>query len=53
MSGYAEHDVLKKNNFSAAIHIQKPFTVDMLLNRVAEALNGGGGRSTAATRLPA
>lgn len=39
MSGYAEHDVLKKAKLSSAVHIQKPFTIDALLSRVSEALN--------------
>ena len=39
MSGYAEHDVLKKAKLSSAAHIQKPFTIDALLSRVSEALN--------------
>jgi two-component system, cell cycle sensor histidine kinase and response regulator CckA len=37
MSGYAEVDVLRKLRERAAIHIQKPFTMDALLSRVAEA----------------
>ncbi len=41
MSGYAEQDVLRKMRMSEAIHIQKPFTVDILLTRVAAALKGG------------
>ena len=39
MSGYAEHDVLKKAKFNSAAHIQKPFTIDALLSSVSEALN--------------
>jgi DNA-binding NtrC family response regulator len=42
MSGYAEHDVLRKMKMTSARHIQKPFTVDTLLSRVAEALDEGG-----------
>jgi two-component system cell cycle sensor histidine kinase/response regulator CckA len=38
MSGYAESDVLRKVREGHAIHIQKPFTVDSLLSRIAEAL---------------
>ncbi len=38
MSGYAERDVLVKLKYSAAVHIQKPFTIEILLARVAEAL---------------
>ncbi len=52
MSGYAEHDVVRHANFSTAIHIQKPFTVDALLTRVAEALNGGSARASEAAVLP-
>jgi two-component system, cell cycle sensor histidine kinase and response regulator CckA len=39
MSGYAEHDVVKKAKLSSAVHIQKPFTIDLLLSRVSQALN--------------
>lgn len=39
MSGYAEHEVLHKMKMTSAHHIQKPFTVDTLLSRVAEALS--------------
>jgi CheY-like chemotaxis protein len=38
MSGYAESDVARRMNQFAAIHIQKPFTVDVLLSRIGEAL---------------
>ena len=38
MSGYARHDVLHKDSMASAVHIQKPFTVDTLLSRVAKAL---------------
>ncbi len=38
MSGYAENDVLRNMRRQSVIHIQKPFTVDVLLSRVAEAL---------------
>lgn len=41
MSGYSENDVMRKLSQGAAIHIQKPFTVDMLLTRVGEALQAG------------
>jgi len=41
MSGYAENDITQKINRSAAMHIQKPFTISVLLSRVAEALRGG------------
>jgi len=40
MSGYAECDVLQKIRSGSAMHIQKPFTIDTLLARVAEALQG-------------
>lgn len=40
MSGYADCDVLRKV-LRQATHIQKPFTVNSLLSRVAEALNRG------------
>ena len=39
MSGYAEHDVMKKSKLASAVHIQKPFTIDLLLSRVSEALH--------------
>lgn len=38
MSGYAENDVLHNMKRNSVVHIQKPFTVDLLLSRVAEAL---------------
>jgi FixJ family two-component response regulator len=38
MSGYAEHQVLRKTQLASAIHIQKPFTVQLLLSRISEAL---------------
>jgi two-component system, cell cycle sensor histidine kinase and response regulator CckA len=44
MSGYAECDVLRKITSGSAMHIQKPFTIDTLLARVAEALNGNTSR---------
>jgi two-component system cell cycle sensor histidine kinase/response regulator CckA len=53
MSGYAEHDIVRNANLSAAIHIQKPFTVDALLKRVAEALSRGTNRTSDAPGLPA
>jgi two-component system, cell cycle sensor histidine kinase and response regulator CckA len=40
MSGYAERDLLGDMELATATHIQKPFTVNMLLSRVAEALQG-------------
>ncbi len=39
MSGYAEHDLLRHAEFVPAMHLQRPFTVNMLLSRVAEALH--------------
>lgn len=41
MSGYAESDVTRRISRTSAIHIQKPFTVQMLLSRVADALQAG------------
>jgi CheY-like chemotaxis protein len=38
MSGYAHNDVVDKIARTSSIHIQKPFTIDLLLSRVAEAL---------------
>ena len=40
MSGYAESDVAQKIKRSSAMHIQKPFTMNVLLSRVAQALRG-------------
>jgi len=45
MSGYAECDAMRKMRASSAMHIQKPFTIDVLLARIAEALNGRRERS--------
>jgi two-component system, cell cycle sensor histidine kinase and response regulator CckA len=42
MSGYAEHDVLKRAKLNSAVHIQKPFTVNALLARVSDALSAKG-----------
>jgi CheY-like chemotaxis protein len=53
MSGYDEHDVMRIANISAGIHIQKPFTVDALLKRAAEALNSGTNRTSVPAGLPA
>jgi CheY-like chemotaxis protein len=39
MSGYAESEVVKKMRRTSVIHIQKPFTVDVLLSRITQALN--------------
>ena len=41
MSGYAESDVARKIHRTSGTHIQKPFTVQTLLSRVAEALRTG------------
>ncbi len=41
MSGYAKSDVVQKIARQSAIHIQKPFTIDTLLSRIAEALQTG------------
>jgi|SRR5579871_3022562 len=38
MSGYAERDMQRKIAERSAVHIQKPFTISLLLSRVAEAL---------------
>lgn len=38
MSGYATSDILKKVMSGSAMHIQKPFTVSVLLSHVAYAL---------------
>jgi two-component system, cell cycle sensor histidine kinase and response regulator CckA len=41
MSGYAESDVLRDvMRRKPVIHIQKPFTVEVLLSRIADALQG-------------
>jgi CheY-like chemotaxis protein len=46
MSGYAEGDLLRNIRAQSAMHIQKPFTVNFLLSRLAEALaaNASNGR---------
>ena len=42
MSGYADHDVMRKvMNSETTTYIQKPFTIDVLLTRVAAALCTG------------
>jgi CheY-like chemotaxis protein len=46
MSGYAEQEVLRKTKLASAIHIQKPFTVHVLLSRIAEALGAEAGRKS-------
>ena len=49
MSGYAEADVLRNAmRRRPLIHIQKPFTVDLLLARLADALHPGLGDEQAA-----
>jgi two-component system, cell cycle sensor histidine kinase and response regulator CckA len=51
MSGYAESDVVRNMRRQSVIHIEKPFTVDVLLSRIAEALGTGTG-GLPATGLP-
>lgn len=51
MSGYAENDVLRNMRRQSVMHIQKPFTVEVLLSRIAEAL-GTGGRMDPTASLP-
>jgi CheY-like chemotaxis protein len=51
MSGYAESDVVRNMRRQSVIHIEKPFTVDVLLSRIAEALGAGTG-GLPATGLP-
>ncbi len=41
MSGYAQNDIAQTISRTAAIHIQKPFTVNILLTRIGEALRAG------------
>jgi len=43
MSGYGRHDFSRKMSAASAVHIQKPFTMELLLTRVAEALQTGLG----------
>lgn len=50
MSGYAENDAISNMRRRSVIHIQKPFTVDVLLSRIAEAL-GTGVRTGSMTSL--
>lgn len=45
MSGYAESDIARRLHRTSGSHIQKPFTVQTLLSRVAEALRAGPPRS--------
>ena len=51
MSGYAENDALSNMRRRSVIHIQKPFTVDVLLSRIAEAL-GTHARTVPTASLP-
>lgn len=46
MSGYAEQEVLRKTKLASAIHIQKPFTIGILLSRISEALGAEAGRKS-------
>jgi two-component system, cell cycle sensor histidine kinase and response regulator CckA len=39
MSGYAEAELAQKMNRKSAVHIQKPFTVDVLLSQIGAALH--------------
>jgi len=47
MSGYAERDIQRKMAARSAVHIQKPFTISLLLSRVAEALRATPSRDSA------
>ncbi|HUI83924.1 MAG TPA: response regulator [Candidatus Binatia bacterium] len=38
MSGYTDSNIVKQIRKTSAIHLQKPFTISILLSRVAEAL---------------
>jgi CheY-like chemotaxis protein len=55
MSGYAQNDITQKISRTAAIHIQKPFTMDILLSRIGEALRSSSARDRLAAleSLPA
>jgi CheY-like chemotaxis protein len=44
MSGYAQSDIARTISRTAAIHIQKPFTVNILLTRIGEALRASSAR---------
>jgi len=44
MSGYAQSDLAQTIRRTAAIHIQKPFTVNILLTRIGEALRASSAR---------
>lgn len=45
MSGYAQNEVAQTISRTAAIHIQKPFTVDILLTRIGVALRASSARA--------
>jgi CheY-like chemotaxis protein len=58
MSGYAEREIRRKMVARSAVHIQKPFTIGLLLSRVAEALGATASRdivpsASAAVKYPA
>jgi FixJ family two-component response regulator len=58
MSGYAEREIRRKMVARSAVHIQKPFTISVLLSRVAEALGATASRdivpsASAAVKYPA
>lgn len=44
MSGYAEGDIQRRISVTSTMHIQKPFTVNSLLSRIAEALSASASR---------
>ncbi len=49
MSGYAQSDITRTISRTAAIHIQKPFTVNILLTQIGEALRASSARDPLAT----
>lgn len=49
MSGYAQSELTQTISRTAAIHIQKPFTVNILLTQIAEALRASSARDRLAT----
>lgn len=56
MSGYAEQDVVRKAvQESTTVYLQKPFTIDVLLTRVAEAMRRAarGGAEVSVLYVPA
>ncbi|MGA2902600.1 MAG: response regulator [Candidatus Korobacteraceae bacterium] len=55
MSGYAQNDIVQEISRTAAIHIQKPFTIDILLSQISEALRASSARDRLAAleSLPA